>query len=137
MRYAQLRSTIAAVTNMRPTRRVLVVDDNLDTVQSLAILLREKGYDVQLAIDGRAAIEVARHFRPHVVVLDLGLPDSDGLQVARQLRRLPNGKGMRILALTGRKHEGDSLRSFQAGCDHHLLKPLHPRILENFLDEAR
>jgi CheY-like chemotaxis protein len=113
--------------------RVLVVDDSLDMVQSMALLLRDMGHEVDFAINGHAAMEVARRFRPDVVLMDIGLPDADGLDIARKLKNEPGGKRLRILAITGRTGTVDALRSYDAGCEEHLLKPLDPQVLESLL----
>ena len=111
--------------------RILVVDDNLDTAQSLVYLLGEMGHRAEFALDGRDALRAARRTQPDVVFLDLGLPDIDGFAVARQLRREPGLQGSRIVAVTGR--DWDERSSQEAGCDGHLTKPLNISALENVL----
>jgi len=113
-------------------RRVLVVDDNLDHVQTLAMLLKHMGHQTEFAISGQAAISIARRFRPDVVLLDLGLPDMDGTFVCRQLRQ-EAGEQVRILVVTGSAREGDRERVMEAGGDQFLQKPLDPRFLESLL----
>jgi CheY-like chemotaxis protein len=113
--------------------RVLVVDDSLDTVHSVAYVLRDMGHDVEFAINGYAALEAARRFQPDVVLLDIRLPDTDGWDVARRLKRDSAGRQVRVIAITGRTREGDRLRSIQAGCEEHLLKPLDWQRLEKLL----
>src|SRR5437016_3647545 len=115
-------------------RRILVVDDNLDTVSTMTRLLRRLGHEVCCAVNGYAALDVARRFRPDVVVLDLGLPDADGVDIARQMKRDPQCRNARILALTGRNRSYDELRSLDAGCEEYLLKPLDPKILEQLIE---
>jgi CheY-like chemotaxis protein len=112
---------------------VLVVEDNLDAVHMLAMLVREMGYEADFAINGHAALDVAKRFRPHIVLLDLALPDISGWTVARQLRRLPECSGARIYAVTGHYGEAERDRSLAAGCDEHFLKPLNPASLEKLL----
>ncbi len=121
--------------NRPETRRILVVDDHLDTVHTMAYLLRDRGHEVRFAINGYAALELARDFSPDVVVLDLNLPDIDGVDVARKIKQSPRGKSIRIFALTGREKAGDTLRAFEAGCEQHLSKPLDPSVLDRLLDE--
>ncbi len=112
--------------------RVLVVDDNEDAVRSLAILLELNGHEVQLARDGYAAIEIARDFVPHAVILDIGLPGINGYETARRLRQLPNCK-MLLVALSGYGQDKDRERSREAGFDHHLLKPVDVDALQEVL----
>ena len=114
-------------------RRVLVVDDNLDHVQTLALLLKGMGHQTEFAISAQAGIAAARRFRPEVVLLDLGLPDMDGTLVCRQLRREAGLEQVRILVVTGSAREGDRERVIEAGGDQFLQKPLDPRFLESLL----
>jgi CheY-like chemotaxis protein/two-component sensor histidine kinase len=106
------------------SRRVLIVDDNVDLANGLARLLGLLGHSVHVAHDGRDAIEAARAFVPQVVLLDIGLPTMDGYQVARELRMQDFGKAARIIAITGYGQEEDRRRSYEAGFDHHLVKPI-------------
>jgi DNA-binding response OmpR family regulator len=85
-----------------PARRVLIVDDNLDTTRSYVLLLRSMGHEVQYAINGYAALGLARTFRPEVVLLDIGLPDFDGCELAQLIRNELGSERVRILAVTGR-----------------------------------
>jgi two-component system CheB/CheR fusion protein len=112
--------------------RVLVVDDDLDTAHSMAWLLRDMGHDVQFAINGYAALDVAKRFRPTVVLLDLGLPDFDGCVLAGRLRREAGLDAVRIVAVTG-KGEEHRERALQTGCDGFYRKPLDPRALQAVL----
>ena len=117
-------------------KRVLVVEDNLDAVHLLAILVRSMGYEADFAINGYAALEVAKRFRPDIVLLDLALPDVSGWTVARQLRQAPESSNARIYAVTGHYGAAERGRSLAAGCDEHLLKPLDPARLEKLLEES-
>ena len=103
--------------------RVMVVDDNVDTVATLALLVRESGHEVRTAYDGLAVLEAALDYRPHVVLLDIGLPGLNGLAVAKQLRQQPTLKQLVLVAMTGYGQESDRQRSREAGFDHHLVKP--------------
>ena len=118
-------------------RRVLVVDDNVDTAESLAMLLRMKGHDVQVAYDGPAALKTARAFHPEAVLLDIGLPGLDGYQVAARLRRRRRTSGSLLVALTGYGQEEDRLRAQHAGFDHHLTKPVDPQAIYEMLAGPR
>ena len=118
-------------------RRVLVVDDNVDAAESLALLLRLQGHEVDTAHDGPAALRKAGAFRPEVVLLDIGLPGLDGYQVASRLRRRQRTKGALLVALTGYGQEEDQNRAFQAGFDRHLTKPVDPRVIYELLAHPR
>ena len=103
--------------------RVLVVDDNVDSAQSLAKLLKLFGHDVQLAYDGPSGLQAAQTMRPDVMLLDIGLPGLTGLEVAEQIRQQSALNGMVLVALTGYGQDSDRQLSRQAGFDHHLVKP--------------
>jgi PAS domain S-box-containing protein len=105
--------------------RLLLVDDNVDSAQALGRLLGRRGYQVQLAFDGHAAVDQARVFRPEVVLLDIGLPGLDGYQVARALRTDPVCADAFIVAVSGYGREEDRRLSRASGFDHHLVKPLN------------
>lgn len=107
-------------------RRVLVVEDNLDTVHSLVMLLRRDGHQVDFAINGYAALEAAQRFRPEVVLLDLGLPGLDGYEVCSRLRSEPGSAGAWIIAVSAYAHDEHRVRSRAAGCDLHVGKPYDP-----------
>ncbi|HEX4591591.1 MAG TPA: response regulator, partial [Gemmataceae bacterium] len=104
-------------------RRVLVVDDNVDGADSLARLLRLGGHEVRLAHDGPAALTTAEEFHPDAVILDIGLPDMNGLEVARRLRQMPDTDRMMLVAVTGYGRDEDRVRSLEAGFDYHFVKP--------------
>jgi len=116
-----------------PPRRVLVVDDNLDAAEGLAMLLSLRGHQVATAYDGQDAIERAREMQPNVVLLDIGLPRIDGFEVARRLREEHPARPMLLVALTGYGQERDRVRAREAGFDHHLLKPVRLEMLEELL----
>jgi CheY-like chemotaxis protein len=106
------------------TQRILLVDDNRDAVESLALLLTLSGYETQQAHDGREAIEQAASYRPDVILLDLGLPEMSGYDVCRTIRSEPWGKAMVVIALTGWGQEEDCRRTIEAGFAGHLVKPV-------------
>jgi CheY-like chemotaxis protein len=100
-----------------------VVDDNRDAADSLAVLLRILGAEVDTAYDGASALEKIRRDRPAAVFLDIGMPQMDGYEVAAQIRGAPQHQEIILVALTGWGQEEDRRRSQQAGFDHHLVKP--------------
>jgi len=104
--------------------RIFVVDDNKDAAHMTAMLLRSWGHDVRVAFDGINAIERAPGFLPQLVLLDIGLPNMDGHEVARTLRKDPRLHGVTIAAITGYGQDEDRARSREAGFDHHLVKPV-------------
>ena len=112
-------------TNQSATRslRVLVVDDNVDTVESLAMLMNALGHDVRKAYDGSASLEAALEYRPHIMLLDIGLPGLDGYQLATRIREQAALQDVVLVALTGYGQESARQRSLEAGFDHHLTKP--------------
>ena len=116
-----------------PSLRILVVDDNRDAADSLAMLLRTTGNDIRTAYDGLEAVQVASEFRPDVVLLDIGLPKIDGHEVAQRIRKESWGRQMCLMAVTGWSDETDRARSRAAGFDHHLVKPLDPGHLAQLL----
>jgi PAS domain S-box-containing protein len=104
--------------------RVLVVDDNKDSADSAAMLLRCSGHDVQVAYSGTGALEAAAAHQPHAILLDLGLPEMDGYEVARRLRQNPRFKNVLLIAVSGYGQDSDLQRSQEAGFSAHLLKPV-------------
>lgn len=117
--------------------RVLIVDDSVDTASSLAALLRLWGHDVKMAHDGLSAIETAVAFRPDAVILDIGLPQIDGFEVAARLRALPEFGGILIVGSSGYSRESDRRRADEVGIDVYLVKPFDPFRLEPILDAHR
>ena len=115
------------------SRKILIADDNQDAGNSLAMLLRLAGHDVCTAYGGEAALELASTFRPEIAFLDIGMPDLNGYEVARQFRRTTWGKRARLVALTGWGQEEDKRRAREAGFDHHLTKPVARQRLDELL----
>ncbi len=113
--------------------RILVVDDNRDAADSLGMLLKFEGADTCITYDGPAALEAIQTYRPSVVLLDIGLPGMDGFEVAERARQLPEGRAIKIIALTGWGQEEDRRRSREAGIDDHLVKPVDYDTLVNLL----
>ncbi len=122
----QPQPSLAATKEAQPkgrSLRVLVVDDNVDTVTTLAMLVQESGHEARTAYDGSAVLETALDYRPNVVLLDIGLPGLNGFEVAKRLRQQPALRNAVLVALTGYGRESDRQRSREAGFDHHLVKP--------------
>ena len=118
-----------------PRRRVLVVDDNVDAAATLAQLVQLLGHDTVVAYDGLQAIEAARTGRFDIVLLDLGMPNLDGIETARRLRAAPGGARLFIAAVTGWGQESDRARTRQAGFDLHLVKPVPVDVLTRVLEK--
>jgi CheY-like chemotaxis protein/two-component sensor histidine kinase len=113
--------------------RVLVVDDNVDAADSAAMILRRSGHDVRVEYSSPGALETAMMYRPHVILLDIGLPEISGYEVARRLRQMPELMGVRLVAVTGYGQDADRHRSHAAGFDHHLVKPMNVKQLQEIL----
>lgn len=116
-----------------PKFRILVVDDYADSAFSTMMLLKMEGHEVETADCGLKAIERAQIFRPQVILLDIGLPDLDGYQVAERLRELPETRDATLIALTGYGQNEDRHRSQSAGFDYHILKPMEFKKLSDLL----
>jgi CheY-like chemotaxis protein/two-component sensor histidine kinase len=114
-------------------QRVLVVDDNEDAAESLGMLLRFLGAEVEVAHGGPEALAIMQRFKPGVVLLDLGMPQMDGLEVARRMREDPQMSGATLVALTGWGQREDRRRTGEAGFDYHLVKPADVRTLQSIL----
>lgn len=116
--------------------RVLVVDDDPAVAESTVLLLQVVGHDVRSAANGEEALELARSFRPQLVLLDIGLRGMDGYEVARRIREeKTSGEELRLMAVTGYGQEEDRTRSMAAGFDRHLVKPVPPDALCELVDE--
>jgi len=117
--------------------RLLVVDDNRDAADSLAMLLRLQGHEVRVAHDGPAALEMLKGYIPEMVFLDIGMSGMDGYEVAQRLRHQPGLENVRLAALTGWGQQEDRRRTAEAGFDHHLVKPVEPNALEELLADLQ
>ena len=115
--------------------RILIVDDNSLSSKSTAMLLRLMGYEIATAFDGSEGIEIARTFRPDVILLDIGLPKVNGYEAARRIREQPWGKSILMIAVTGYGQDEDRRRSLEAGFDYHMIKPVNLVELEKTLTE--
>ncbi|MDY6982599.1 MAG: ATP-binding protein [Pseudomonadota bacterium] len=118
-------------------RRILVVDDNEDAALTLAMQLRIAGHDLKMATSGAAAIGIAGEFRPHVVLMDIGMPGMNGLDAARAMRREEWGAEILLVAVTGWGQSEDKRQTFEAGFDHHLVKPIRTSDIERLLAATR
>jgi signal transduction histidine kinase/ActR/RegA family two-component response regulator len=116
-------------------RRVLLVDDNRDAAESLAMLLNLSGHDTHIAHDGLEAVEKAAQLSPDIILLDIGLPKIDGFEAARRIREQSQGKRPVIVALTGWAQDADRQKSREAGFNAHIVKPVDPDVLANLLVE--
>jgi CheY-like chemotaxis protein len=116
-------------------RRVLIVDDNVDAADSLRLMLEIRGHDARAAYDGPSALEELSKFDAEIVLLDLGMPHMDGLEVARRIRALPLAAAPRLIALTGWGQPEDKLRTSEAGFDAHLTKPVDLIALAELIEE--
>jgi PAS domain S-box-containing protein len=114
-------------------RRILVVDDNVDSARSLAMILRLMGSEVRAAHNGEEGLAAAEEFRPDLILMDIGMPRLNGYDAARRIRQQPWGRAMTLVALTGWGQEEDRRRSQEAGFDGHLVKPIEPAALERLL----
>lgn len=117
-------------------RRVLVVEDNLDSVRALSALIADMGHSVSYAINGYAALEIGRKFKPDVAILDLGLPGMDGYELARAMKQDAAFVNTRLIALTAYGDEHHRQRSMAAGCELHLLKPIPAQVLFDVLEKG-
>jgi len=113
--------------------KLLVVDDNEDAARSLAMLLQFKGHEVRVAYSGAEALELVKSYIPDLAFLDLGMPDMDGYEVARRLRKIPELKNTILAALTGWGQTTDRRRTADAGFHHHLVKPPEADVLDRLL----
>jgi two-component system, sensor histidine kinase len=110
-------------------QRILIVDDNADLAESMAMLLRLEGHEVRIALDGSSALDLAEEFRPNAALLDIGLPGLNGYQVARELRSRQNSRRLLLIAATGYGQPDDRVRAQEAGFDVHMVKPLDPHFI--------
>jgi CheY-like chemotaxis protein len=116
-------------------RRVLVVDDNVDIAKGLAMVIETSGYQVRTATDGRSALAIAREFQPVVVLMDIGLPDMTGYELARAFQKEDERRKAILIAISGFGQQNDRDRSREAGFDHHMVKPVDLDLLLPILAE--
>jgi CheY-like chemotaxis protein len=116
---------------------VLIVEDNDDTRQMMQEVLRFSGHDVRTARDGTSGLALAAEARPDVALIDIGLPDVDGYEVARRMRAAPGGRTIGLVAITGYGQAEDQRRAYEAGFDAHLTKPVAPERLKQVMAGLR
>ena len=133
---AVLSSLHLAVRYTTNPRRVLIIEDNLDSVRALAALIEDMGHRVQYAINGYAGLEVGRRLRPDFVFLDLALPGIDGMETCRRMKDDGAFKNARIFALTAYGDEEHRVRARSAGCELHLVKPVNAQTLFDVLESS-
>lgn len=138
---AQEAPPIVAASEQAPIKqvngeRLLLVDDNLETVGALAKLFLRLGYNVRIGHDGLDAIQLAKEFKPRLAVLDIGLPGASGYEVARALREQYQGEPLLLIALSGYGQQQDRERSQEAGFDHHILKPANFRSIAKLIEQS-
>ncbi|HJY77943.1 MAG TPA: response regulator [Burkholderiales bacterium] len=114
-------------------RRVLVVEDDIDSARSLTWILRDMGHEVDYAINGYVAVDMAAKLQPEFVFLDLALPGLNGFEVCQRLRRLPEFKGTCIIAVTAYSQDDYRKRANDVGCDAYIVKPLDPSVIAELL----
>ena len=114
------------VTLPKGSLRILVVDDGKNAADILAMFFEMEGHVVQVAYDGLMAVEIAERFRPQLIVMDIGMPQMDGLEASRRIRRQAQGKEVIIIALSGLDQDDDKRSCAEAGINHHMAKPVRP-----------
>ncbi|HJT66287.1 MAG TPA: ATP-binding protein [Pyrinomonadaceae bacterium] len=134
---ASLANESAVSDQQSARRRILVVDDNFDSAESMAMMLTLSGHHVAMAHDGEEAVRLAQEFQPDLALLDIGMPKLDGYEAARSIRRQSWGQGMMLIALTGWGQAEDKRRSREAGFDAHLVKPVDFDALEKLVASSK
>src|SRR5690606_39265940 len=120
----------------RASLKILIADDNRDAADSLAAVVTAQGHRVQVAYDGRSAVQVAGRWRPDVLLLDIGMPGTSGYEACGRIREQPWSRDATMIAVTGWGQEQDRQRSMRAGFDHHLVKPVDFARLCDLLDRV-
>lgn len=124
-----------AVSDAQQRRRILLVDDERDAVESMAALLTMRGSTVRTVLDGVAVLPAAREFQPDAIVLDIGLPGTSGYDICRMIRQEVWGATLPLIALTGWGQPNDHSHGADAGFDRHISKPVHPDQLMRVISE--
>jgi CheY-like chemotaxis protein len=123
--------------NDKAARRILVVDDNVDSAESMAVLLRLEGHEALTLHEGERVLATAREFQPDVILLDIGLPGITGYEVARRIREDASLSGVALIAVSGYGREEDLSRARAAGFDRHLVKPVDFSALHDVLSRLQ
>ena len=129
-----LRTRILQTRPSTNPKRVLVVEDDIDSVRTLSMLVATMGHQVEYAINGYVAISIAKRFKPDVVLLDIGLPGLNGFDVCETLKKDPGLRHVRVIVVTAYGEPDFRQRSAEAGCEIHLVKPVAPEVLEQAID---
>jgi CheY-like chemotaxis protein/nitrogen-specific signal transduction histidine kinase len=122
----------AELQSSRPPRRVVIADDNRDAAEMLSMVLNLSGHDVHIAYSGTEALDLIGRIKPDVAILDIGMPEMDGYQLAKKIREQPENRSIILIALTGWGQATDKHRAEEAGFDHHCTKPVDPNDLEQY-----
>lgn len=109
--------------------KILLVDDELDILEFLSYNLKKEGYEISTATNGKEAIEVAKSEKPHLIILDVMMPDMDGIETCREIREIPGLKNIIIAFLTARNEDYSQIAGFDVGADDYINKPIKPRVL--------
>lgn len=126
-----------ATSRTRTPKRVLIVEDNLDSVHTLVWLVRDMGHYVDYAINGYVGLDLARKFRPDIVLLDLGIPGLDGFELCSRLKHEYGMERLRVIVITGYASDEHRVRSRAAGCEVHLVKPVAVDTLFHLLESEQ
>ena len=122
-------------TSQDAKRPMLVVDDNDDAAQMLALLLQTMGYEVDVANTARGGLKLAQEISPAILFLDIGLPDMDGYELAKQFRELKETSSSKLIAVTGYGQPEDKAKALAAGFDHHMVKPVKMALVLKLIEE--
>jgi CheY-like chemotaxis protein len=126
-----------ALQSQAKLRRIVIVEDNLDQVHTLAMMLREMGHAVDFAINGYVAYDLVRRFRPDTAIIDLGLPGMTGFEVAAQIRKDPELHAVRLIAFTAYGDKQYQDRAMAVGFDDYHVKPVDPQLLYALFGDAK
>jgi CheY-like chemotaxis protein len=127
---------VNGISGVTKRRNILIADDNRDGAETMSMLLKHAGHQVHVAHSGTQALEMARRIRPQVIVLDIGMPDISGYEVAERIRVEAWGNDVMLIAVTGWGQQDDKRRAHAAGFDHHMTKPIDPLGLAKLIDEV-